>query len=162
MEQYLVALKKTLQSQNIEYFWSLCGEEKLKIIRDPFSKIKQKIKKDHKKYIGKKFAEIGLSFNEKITKTDWVFAINLTIHPVLDETPDFGNGWQTILKYRLSDIEKYPFNLMDVHHLMDIVCCKTLVTDFNGIYYDTFLEKLKKVQTKRSRKNNKNRLGICY
>lgn len=149
MEQYIQTLKKTLETKGLEYFWSIC-DCPFKIIRDSLQKIQQNIKKDHKKYIGKKFVEIGLFFNEVINKTDWTFAINMTIHSVSDTEPKFADSWKIVLKYTLHDLELHPFNLCDIENLMKIACGKTLITTGDGILYTDFINKLKTVQMKRT------------
>jgi len=149
MNQYINTLKNTIKIKNLDNFWTLCCEDKFKILDISEKQIIKKIKKNHKLYIDKKFAKIEIIFNDTDKDNKWLFTIHVKVYPICITTLDLGDPWQIKLKYTLIELEKHPFNIMDVFHLINIVCNKILVSNDEGIFYTDFLNKLVKVHAKR-------------
>ncbi len=150
MEQYLEKLKKDLDKKNINNFWVLCDHETFKIIKDTKENIIKKLQNNPDKYGNQNIAFISLVTNNAgFKKNDWIFAIKINIYQInekgkINQTPY--DSWGLILKYLESDLEEKKFKIEYVEKLIDLVNEKIIVSALDGIYYNDFLKKIKKIK----------------
>ena len=163
-ESYLSKLKKSIEENNISDFYVLIppeGLEKFNIIKTTLDELKTKFKNSPKKYKGYKLAEVTLIFSpgKNIKPDDWVFSIKIYIYVINNEgeiNTSIHDTWSFLLNYTENDINTHHFKMQDVEKLVTLVSEKKLVTSPFGIFYDEFLNRIKKLKKKHKKNIEEN------
>jgi len=150
MDQYLDKLKIEIEKKNIKSFWAFCDLDDFKIIKKTKKEIIEKLKKNPKKYSDRNIANVQLIISKSGLKdNDWVFSIKIKIYEINEDgliNQSSGDSWELSLKYTANNLTSKPFKFEDIEKLVDIVNDKILLSSFDGIYYDQFIKKLKKIK----------------
>ena len=146
MDEYLDILKNMIDSKNIQQFCVFPDVKPFKIIKKDEEDLIEIIKKNPKKYDGRHLAVITLTVSKRgLKKKEHVFSIGIHIGTIdedgtISDVPS--KNWGVLLKYMPEDLEKHPFKMSDVKKMVDLVDKKYLKSDFLGIFYKKYEEKL--------------------
>ena len=150
MEQYLDKLKVEIEKKNIKSFWAFCDLDDFKIIKKTKTELIEKLQKNPKKYSDRNIANVRLTVNKSGLKdNDWILGISIRIYEINDTgliNQNSGDSWELLLKYTKENLTTKPFKFKDVEKLIDIVNEKLVISSYNGIYYNEFLKKIKKLK----------------
>jgi len=161
MEDYLNNLKKMIDSKNIDQFSVFPDVKPFKIIKKGRTEIKEVIKKNPKKYAGKRVAVVSLYVKKDGLKNNKdIFSIGITVSNIDDE----GNvgkyskdNWLILIKYMPDDLENHPFKMTTVEKLVKLVDKKLILSDFGGISYKQLEEDLENIRNSITKKKKSSR-----
>jgi len=146
MNEYLDILERMIETKNIQQFCVFPDVKPFKIIKKDEEDLIEIIKKNPKKYDGRHLAVITLTVSKRgLKKKEDIFSIGIRIGTIdedgtISDVPS--KNWGVLLKYMPDDLENNPFKMSDVKKMVDLVYKKYLKSDFNGIFYKRYEEKL--------------------
>jgi len=158
MNEYLDILERMIETKNIQQFCVFPDVKPFKIIKKDRDEIKEVIKKNPKKYAGRRVAVVSLVVNKDGLKNNKnVFSIGIAVNNIDDE----GNvgkyskdTWRVSIRYMADDLEKHPFKMTTVEKLVKLVDKKLIVSDFGGISYQRLEEKLENIRNSVAKKKS--------
>ena len=158
MEDYLDKLKNMIDSKNIDQFSVFPDVKPFKIIKKDRDEIKEVIKKNPKKYAGRRVAVITLVVEKDgFKKNDDVFSIGIAVNNI-DDKGNVGktskDTWRVLIRYITDDLENHPFKMTTVEKLVKLVDKKLIVSDFGGISYKRLEEKLENIRDSVAKKKS--------
>jgi len=157
MEEYLKILKKQIFDKKLEQFAVFPDLQTFKIVKKDEEEIVELMKKNPKKYAGRKVAIILFQFTpDGFKKNENIFSIGIDVYLIekdgsLTENPN--NIASLYLKYRADELEKHPFKIKMLEKLVKLVKDRYIGSNFIGTYYTEFekqLAELKKIYIKKA------------
>ena len=158
MDEYLDILKNMIDSKNIQQFCVFPDVKPFKIIKKESDEIKEVIKKNPKKYAGRRVAVITLYVKKDgLKKNKDIFSISISVSNI-DDKGNVGktskDTWRVSIRYMADDLEKHPFKMTTVEKLVKLVDKKLIVSDFGGISYQRLEEKLENIRNSVAKKKS--------
>jgi len=161
MEDYLNKLERMIESKNLQQFCVFPDVKPFKIIKKYGEEVEKMILKNPKKYAGRKLAIVFLNTNKRgFKEKKHIFSIGVSIYKIyndgsIDQVPS--DNWGFSLNYMPEDLEKHPFKMSNIEKIVKLVDKKYLTSEFLGISYDRFEDKLNYIKEKYGKKKEANR-----